>query len=248
MDRAVFDRMAELDAHHWWYVARRQILSDLIAREVRPPACARILEIGCGTGHNLEMLGKFGDVEAAELDPKARVLAAERLGKTVHDGALPGLADQLGGGFDLIALLDVLEHVAEDRDALVAIRRMLKPGGALVMTVPINKWMWTAHDAAHHHHRRYTKLEIAALARDAGYEISLLSPFNTLLFPPIAAVRLLGKVLGREDADDAMPSRGVNRLLQGLFGLERHLVGRVTLPFGVSLVAVLRRPGERATG
>jgi len=242
MERAVFDRMAELDAHHWWYVARRDILAEVIARTVRPPRDARVLEIGCGTGHNLAMLQKFGSVEAAELDPEARALAARRLGKPVHDGALPGLADQLGSGFDLIALLDVLEHVEDDRGALAAIHRMLKPGGALLLTVPINKWMWTAHDAAHHHHRRYTRAEVAARAREAGFAPQLLSPFNTLLFPPIAAVRLAGKLTGKESADDAMPSATVNRLFQGIFGLEKHLVGRLPLPFGVSLVGVLRRP------
>lgn len=241
MERAVFDRMAELDATHWWYVARRDILSEVIARTVRPPRPARILEIGCGTGHNLSMLQRFGEVEAAELDPEARRLAEKRLGKTVHDGALPGLADQVGGGFDMIALLDVLEHVKDDRGALLAIHRMLKPGGALLLTVPINKWMWTAHDAAHHHHRRYTRNEVAALAREAGFTPQLLSPFNTLLFPPIAAVRLLGKVSGRESADDAMPGAAVNSLFRRIFGLEKHLVGRLPMPFGVSLVGVLRR-------
>jgi 2-polyprenyl-3-methyl-5-hydroxy-6-metoxy-1,4-benzoquinol methylase len=241
MERAVFDRMAELDAAHWWYVARRDILSSLIAREVRPPAGARILEIGCGTGHNLSMLQRFGDVEAAELDPEARTLSERRLGRPVHVHALPELAERVDGQFDLIALLDVLEHVEDDRGAVGAIHGMLRPGGALLLTVPINKWMWTAHDAAHHHHRRYTRNEIAALAKGAGFSIQLLSPFNTLLFPPIAAVRLLGKLTGKESADDAMPSPAVNRLFETIFGLEKHLLGRLPLPFGVSLVAVLRR-------
>jgi 2-polyprenyl-3-methyl-5-hydroxy-6-metoxy-1,4-benzoquinol methylase len=241
MERAVFDRMAELDATHWWYVARRDILASVIARKICPPAGSRILEIGCGTGHNLAMLQRFGTVEAAELDPEARRLAEQRLGRPIHVEALPELADRVDGGYDLIALLDVLEHVEDDRGALAAIHRMLRPGGALLLTVPINKWMWTAHDAAHHHHRRYTKAEIAGLARGAGFRTQLLSPFNSLLFPPIAAVRLLGKLTGRESADDAMPSTAVNRLFETIFGLERHLVGRVPLPFGVSLVAVLRR-------
>ena len=241
MQREVFDRMAELDSAHWWYVARRNILSSLMAREVRPGPGARILEIGCGTGHNLAMLQRFGIVEAAELDPKARALAEQRLGRTIHVHALPDLADRVDGQFDVIALLDVLEHVADDRAALTAIWRMLKPGGALLLTVPINKWMWTAHDEAHHHHRRYSKKEIHALAREAGFKVQLLSPFNSLLFPPIAAVRLIGRLTGRQSADDSMPSNPVNSLFKRIFGLEKHLLGRVPMPFGVSLVGVFRR-------
>jgi SAM-dependent methyltransferase len=144
--------------------------------------------------------------------------------------------------YDLIALLDVLEHVPDDRSSLIAIKERLKPGGTLLLTVPINPWMWSAHDVAHHHHRRYRKREIRKLAEDAGYEIELLSPFNSLLFPPIAAVRLIGKLTGKDDSDDAMPSPAVNKALDLIFGLERELVGRLPLPFGVSLVAVLRRP------
>jgi hypothetical protein len=102
--------------------------------------------------------------------------------------------------------------------------------------------MWTAHDVAHHHHRRYRKREIEKLALDAGYAIELLSPFNSLLFPPIAAVRGIGKLTGKDDSDDAMPSPPVNKALDLIFGLERGLIGRVPMPFGVSLVAVLRRP------
>ena len=136
----------------------------------------------------------------------------------------------------------MLEHVTDDKGSLKAIRDRLKPGGALLLTVPINPWMWSAHDVAHHHHRRYRKHEIRRLAQDAGYEIELLSPFNSLLFPPIAAVRFVGKLTGKDDSDDAMPSPPINRALDFIFGLERELVGRVPLPFGVSLVAVLRRP------
>ena len=241
MERQVFDRMAELDSVHWWYVARRRILSEIIRRQVRPPADARILEIGCGTGHNLEMLRDFGTVEAVELDPEARTLASSRLGKPVHGGALPGIAGDFANPFDMIALLDVLEHIEDDSGALQAIRSMLKPGGKLLLTVPINPWMWTAHDAVHHHHRRYRPREIRQLAWNSGLAVDFLSPFNSLLFPAIAAVRALGKVTGKESSDDRLPARPVNRLLTGLFGLEQHLIGRVPFPFGVSLVAVLRR-------
>jgi SAM-dependent methyltransferase len=242
MERHVFDRMAELDATHWWFTARRHILAALIDRVVRPPKSARILELGCGTGHNLAMLEQFGRVEASELDKDARALSSKRLGRPVESAALPDLSVFPTQSFDLIALLDVLEHVSDDNAALVAIRERLKPGGKLLVTVPANKWMWSAHDVAHHHHRRYRKGELADLARRTGFSIELISPFNTILFPLIAAVRLVGRITGKAEADDSMPPAPVNAVLEALFGLERGLIGRVPLPFGVSLVAVLRRP------
>lgn len=242
MDRKVFDQMAKLDATHWWFTARRSILEGLIERVVKPPKDARILELGCGTGHNLAMLSRFGTVEASELDPIARNLASERLGRPVVEAALPDLSMFPADTYDLIALLDVLEHVVDDKGALASIFTRLRPGAALLLTVPANPWMWSAHDAAHHHHRRYRKREIDALARQAGYEIELLSPFNSLLFPPIAAARFIGRMRGDESSDDAMPGPLVNTTLETIFGLERELIGRVPMPFGVSLVAVLRRP------
>jgi SAM-dependent methyltransferase len=241
MERAVFDRMAELDQEHWWFTARRRILAEVISRVVRPPKTARLLEVGCGTGHNLPMLAHFGDVDACELDDAARTLASERFGRPVREAKLPDLGMFPEGAYEVIALLDVLEHVPDDRPALDAIMTRLKPGGALVLTVPANPWMWSAHDVAHHHFRRYTKRQLKSLALAAGYRIELLSYFNSLLFPAVAAARIVGKLSGRDAADDSMPSPVVNGLLDRIFGLEAALVGRVPMPFGVSLVAVLRR-------
>lgn len=245
MERAVFDRMAELDQYHWWFLARRRILDKLLERVVRPPANARLLEIGCGTGHNLAMLGRFGALEACEMDAGARDLSTARLGKQVGASFLPDLKAYPADHFDVIALLDVLEHVPEDRPALEAIVGRLKPGGALLLTVPANPWMWSAHDVAHHHHRRYTRRGLVRLARDTGYEIELLSPFNSLLFPAIAAARIVGKLRGEQASDDTLPRPIVNRALKAIFSFEAGLVGRMPMPFGVSLVAVLRRPQAR---
>ena len=243
MEAKVFERMAEHDATHWWFVARRQILETVIKRVVRPPAHARILEIGCGTGHNLDMLSKFGRVEATELDDSARAIATKRLGQPVVDAALPDLSRWPEQTFDMVALLDVLEHVPDDHSALEAIRGRLKPGGALLVTVPANKWMWSAHDVVHHHHRRYGRGELAAAAKRAGFDAQMISHFNTLLFPLVAAARLAGKVTGRETSDDVEPPAPLNGVLRGLFGLESALIGRVPMPFGVSLLAVLRPKG-----
>ena len=196
MERVVFNRMAEFDQEHWWFLARRRIIEQVIDRVVCPPANARILEVGCGTGHNLATLASFGIVDACELDFEARALASKRLGKPVRCARLPDLSSFRADNYDLIALLDVLEHVADDRAALTAIQSRLKPGGALIVTVPANEWMWSAHDEAHHHYRRYSKPALARLYREMGFEIELHSYFNSLLFPPIAAVRLIGKISG----------------------------------------------------
>lgn len=242
MERAVFDRMAELDQEHWWFLARRRILDKVISRVVRPPENGKVLEVGCGTGHNLTMLGKFGSIDACELDRCARALASKRLGKKVKDARLPDLSMFERNAYDLVALLDVLEHVPDDIGSLRAIHRRLRPGGALLLTVPANPWMWSAHDVAHHHFRRYTRSGLAKLFEQAGFEVQLLSYFNSLLFPPIAAARLLNKARGHDSADDALPGARVNGLLNKVFGMEAKLVGRVPMPFGVSLGAVVRRP------
>ena len=247
MDPLIYQRMAELDDSHWWFVARRKILASVIGRKVRFPKHPHILEIGCGTGHNLEMLGQFGTVEATELEPTARGIASKRLGRAVLPAALPDLGMFDPDRFDLVALLDVLEHVEDDVGALAAIHARLRPGGSLLITVPANRWMWSAHDAAHHHHRRYTRSGLKALLKGAGYDITTLSHFNSLLFPPIAAARLAGKLLGREVADDSLPSRPVNGLLKAIFQLEAPLVGRLPLPVGVSLLALVTRPGAGGT-
>ena len=242
MERAVFDRMAELDQHHWWFLARRRILEQLIRRVVRPSKGARVLEVGCGTGHNLPMLGKFGEVDASELDSSARALSTKRLGREVKAAKLPDLSMFKRDTYDLVALLDVLEHVPDDLASLRAIHRRLKPGGALLLTVPANPWMWSAHDAAHHHFRRYTRKQLEELFLRSGLEVELLSYFNTLLYPLVAAARIVGKALKRETSDDKLPSAPVNATLNKIFGMEAGMVGRLPMPFGVSLVAVVRRP------
>jgi len=242
MERAVFDRMAELDQHHWWFRARRRILEELIVRVVRPPKGGRVLEVGCGTGHNLAMLGKFGHLDASELDFAARTLSTKRLGREVKEAKLPDLSMFKRNEYDLVALLDVLEHVPDDLGSLRAIHRRLKPGGALLLTVPANPWMWSAHDAAHHHFRRYTKKQLKELFLRSGLEVQLLSYFNTLLYPLIAAARIVGKITRKESADDKLPNAPVNALLNSIFGSEACLIGRLPMPFGVSLVAVVRRP------
>jgi len=238
MERVVYRQMAELDQRHWWYRARREVLAQLIRREAMPPPNARLLEIGCGTGHNLEMLGGFGSVDALELDDEARAIAEQRLGRQVLSAPLPELAGVPDGAYDLIAALDVIEHIEDDAAALAAIAVKLKPGGKFLMTVPAHQWMWSAHDVVNHHKRRYSKGGLRRLIGASPLKLEKLGYFNSLLFPLAMADRLASRVRGKDDADLKLPSAPLNGALERIFAIERHLVGRLPLPPGLSLFAV----------
>jgi SAM-dependent methyltransferase len=238
MERVVYRQMAELDQRHWWYRARRRVLAALIRREARPPASARILEIGCGTGHNLAMLSGFGDVDALELDEEARGLAEQRLGRKVMSAPLPELAGVADRCYDLIGAFDVIEHIEDDRGALASIAAKLKLGGKLVMTVPAHQWMWSAHDVVNHHKRRYSKRSLRALIEGSPLRLDKIGYFNSLLFPVAVAERLASKLRKKEDADLTLPPAPLNTALERTFAVERHLVGRLPLTPGLSLFAV----------
>ncbi len=189
MERAIYDRMAEIDAEHWWFAARRRIVSALIAARAPQKPSARILEVGAGTGSNLAMLRGFGSLDAIEPDARARALASRRGGFPVVGGFLPDRIDLPDHRYDLIVLLDVLEHIEEDAGSLRVLRGKLAPGGRLVLTVPAAPWLWSAHDVAHHHKRRYTARTLRAACHAGGLAVRHMSHFNTLLYPAIAMAR-----------------------------------------------------------
>lgn len=238
MERVVYEQMAELDDRHWWYKARREIIADLIRREAKLPAKAEILEIGCGTGHNLAMLSGFGHVDGLELDDEARAISEKRLGRKVMRSPLPELAEVKDKHYDLIGAFDVIEHIEDDKAALASIATKLKPGGRLIMTVPAHQWMWTAHDVVNHHKRRYSKRGLKALVEGSPLKLDKLGYFNSLLFPLAVAERAASKLRGKENADVKLPPRPLNAALELVFSAERHFVGRLPLPMGLSLFAV----------
>ena len=240
MDARIYTEMATLEQQHWWFAARRKILDKLLSTLPLPPD-AQILEAGCGTGGNLAMLARHGRVYGMETNAQALELASAKGAGQIAAGRLPAPIPFDDLKFDLIALLDVLEHIDDDAATLSALRARLKPGGWLLMTVPAYPFLWSRHDELHHHKRRYVGRDLRAVSEAAGLHISYLSYFNTWLFPLIAAARLARMGEGHS-GDLSMPNKFINALLAQIFASERLLLGRVRLPFGVSLIALARNP------
>jgi SAM-dependent methyltransferase len=242
MERNVYQRLDQLEGNHWWFCARRKILKSVIERFAPKHDNLRVMEAGCGTGGNLQMLSEFGSLEAFELDDEARDIAKSKLSMDIKSGMLPDQIPYAPGKFDVVVAFDVIEHVEKDVESLAGLGRQLAPGGRLVMTVPALPWLWSKHDETHHHFRRYTSKQLNETLLKAGLQPVRISYFNTLLFPLIAGLRLTRKAFGlKEVADDAMPSTFMNKLLKTVFGFESNLVGRIPMPIGVSLLAVAQR-------
>ncbi|EPR18143.1 type 12 methyltransferase [Sphingobium indicum IP26] len=231
--------MSAQEQDHWWFVARRAIIDSLVHAHVPLPSDARILEAGCGTGGNLALLAQYGALDATEYDEDARALATALGLCRVEACALP---DAIGFGetrYDMIALLDVLEHIEEDEASLRALGARLAPNGRLLLTVPAAPWLWSDHDVLHHHKRRYTHEGLLDVVHAAGLKVEASGYFNSLLFPIAVAQRVAHQLLRRDAPLDARPSPLVNAALQRVFAAERHLLGRIPFPIGLSLYAIL---------
>jgi SAM-dependent methyltransferase len=244
MEADLYDQLWEIEQQHWWFQARRHIVRSLIDRYSNSLAQGRlrVCDLGCGTGGNLAAFADEHDVVGVEYSPQALEYARRRLGDRVRLGSLPDGVDLPAESFDVVLLTDVLEHIQDDAGGAQTALGLLRPGGIVVATVPANQWLYSEHDARHHHFRRYGKRQFRQLW--SGTDVLLLSHYNALLFPPAAAVRLANRLLPQRVASHGLkiPAGPINRFLNGVLSSESMLLGRVPLPFGLSLVAVVRKP------
>jgi len=241
MDAEHYQLDADLAESHWWWVARRKVLRRLLRRFIGRSEKRKILEVGCSTGSNLRMLQDFGTVHAMELhEPAVEYCRMRYPGIRVYDGGIP---DPLRDSYDVICLFDVLEHIEDEESALEWIDDHLTPGGVLLVTVPAFEFLWSRHDEMAHHYRRYTKPALDALLR-RRFDVAYCSYFNTHLFPAIAVVRLIQRLLHLDGGanDKAIGGRGIsNRVLQAVFASERLWLPALKLPFGVSIFAAAHK-------
>jgi SAM-dependent methyltransferase len=241
------DRDYELQTHraedgHWWYRGRRIVLSRAIA-QLELPRPARILDAGCGSGRNMVELASLGTVTGVELSHTSASLARARgVGEVVEGSvlAMPFEADS----FELAVSLDVIEHLQEDLDALRELRRVVAPGGALLVTVPAYQWLWSGHDEINHHHRRYTRRSLQRVAEQAGWRQTRTTYFNSLLLPVAILLRALDRLSTKtteSSLDLWVPPGPLNWLLERPLALEAAMIGRGgRIPAGLSLLSVFR--------
>jgi SAM-dependent methyltransferase len=241
------DRDYELQTHraedrHWWYRGRRTVL-DRVIDDLRLPARARILDAGCGSGRNMVEFARHGTVTGIELSHTSVCLAREREAGEVVEGSvleMPFDAD----AFDLAASLDVIEHLEHDLQALRELRRVVAPGGTLLVTVPAYQWLWSGHDEINHHHRRYTRRSLQRVGEQAGWQQVRTTYFNSLLLPAAILLRVLDR-FSRKTTESSLdlwvPPAPLNWVLERPLSIEAAMIGRGgRIPAGLSLLAVFR--------
>jgi SAM-dependent methyltransferase len=233
--------MLDVDEHHWWYRGRRRIIRSELDRLPLPEG-ARVLDAGCGSGRTLEELEPYGEVHGIELDPEAAEVARSRGVGEVEIGRLEDLPWE-DARFDLVTCLDVIEHTPDDRVTLSELRRVCKPGGWLLVTVPAYQALWSLHDDANHHFRRYNRPTLRAAAEESGWQLRRMTSFNSLLLAPAAAVRLIQRRAPNSEytPDIRLGPAWLNALLERPLRMEaRWLASGRTLPAGLSLMAVMQ--------
>ena len=244
MQQHTYAIMNAVEDSHWWYVGRRAILESFLAQIIQNPTTKnqkpKILDVGCGTGGNLEMLQKFGAAEGVDVSDDALAFCQSK-GLTVHKG----LAESLpfaNESFDVVTALDVVEHLDDDVAGLREMNRVLKRGGKTLIFVPAFMWLWGVQDDVSNHRIRYTKKQIVERLEKSGFEIRRATYANWTFFAPILAGRTLMKITGiKPESENNVNVSALNGVFGKLFGSERFWLKNFDFPFGVSIVVVAQK-------
>jgi SAM-dependent methyltransferase len=252
----IYELTYRTEESHWWYVARRRTILSWLTQSLasaRPSRTKpRLLDYGCGTGINLVHLAKIGTAFGVDAAPEAIAFCRQRGLQNVMATQSLAETDALavfGGDFDVVTVLDVLEHLPDEIGALRCIRALLKPGGLLVITVPAFDWLWSGEDVVSEHLRRYTHASLGRVLQKAGFETLRISYFNTLLFPLQAAVVFGNRLLRSRSMAESMVKQlpgMVNGVLTAIVSLESVLLRGLQFPIGASLICSARASEHNA--
>ncbi|HEY6807053.1 MAG TPA: methyltransferase domain-containing protein [Pyrinomonadaceae bacterium] len=235
--------MYEVEGNHWWFAGRRKIITGFIERILsrNHEQKSRILDVGCGTGANLEMLSEFGEAEGVDVSTEALSFCRQRGLNQVKLGEAEKLPypDQT---FDLVTALDVVEHLDDDLAGLREMHRVLKPGGHALMFVPAFMFLWGVQDDVSNHRRRYTIKQLKERVMAAGFEIERATFANITFFLPTLIGRVLMRITGLRPASENNLTIGfLNKPLGMILGAEHYWLKHLNLPIGVSAICVARR-------
>lgn len=251
MNREEYERMYRVEDTHWWYRSLHALVEDFLgayplpspaANQHQPAACV-LLDIGCGTGALLNQLDRHGRAFGIDLAPEALACCRKRAHARLAQASAMALPFP-AGNLQAVFMMDVLYHlnVADPMTPLREAHRVLQPGGLLFVNVPAYAWLYSSHDRAVHTARRFTRIQLTEYLRQAGFDVVRISYWNSLLFPVVAAVRLARKWMPNRGSD--LPESGgstMNTPLLFLLSVERFLIRRCSLPFGLSIFAVAEK-------
>jgi ubiquinone/menaquinone biosynthesis C-methylase UbiE len=238
--------MHDIEQSYWWFVGKQNLVRSILKSLSLSRHSDRILDIGCGTGIILKLSEAFGRGYGIDLSAEAiRYTSARDLNLIVRSDASQSIPFK-GDTFSAITCLDVLEHLDNDFNILSEMMRVCKPGGHIVLTVPAFNVLWSSHDVALHHRRRYTRKQMIDKVRQLNCRVSKNSYYNTILFIPILIARKLkpllrGKQNLQSDLFVSIP-RQMNSLLTSLFVFEIRCLQFMNFPFGVSLLLIIQKP------
>ena len=240
-DESFFDQLVRFEEQNFWFRARTDLIVDLIERFA--PAAGNMLDAGCGTGIVLKALRARTRLRLAGAEPFIQGLKWAR--DRVPDGEL--IQSDVSSlpyseQFDVAGAFDVIEHIQDDVDALAVLRRTIRPGGIVIVTVPQHPWLWSAADEIAHHCRRYRRSELAAKIERAGLRLRFTTSFVSLLLPAMLIAR---RFSGNGKAAELALPEPINRLFSAIMRIERTLIhAGVRFPAGGSLIAVAERSTE----
>ncbi|HEX8494144.1 MAG TPA: methyltransferase domain-containing protein [Pyrinomonadaceae bacterium] len=243
MQQHTYSIMYEVEGTHWWFAGRRRIITAFVEEICRKLGQdeLRILDVGCGTGANLELLGKYGKAEGVDVSLAALDFCRARGLTNVRQGEAEKLPYE-DGSFDLVTALDVVEHLDDDVAGLREMRRVLRPGGRALLFVPAFMFLWGVQDDVSHHRRRYTLPGLRRILREAGYEVERATYANISFFAPIWLGRVLMRATGlRPASENNINVSALNGLLGRVLGAESALLRRINFPFGVSALCIARK-------
>lgn len=241
MEEHLYKKFYEVETSHWWFSVRKLIVADMVHSIASMPPGSKVLDVGCGTGAMLMMFSKEFDAYGTDTSPIAIEYCRKRgltnaFCCTLESFPHPEMR------FELLTMLDVLEHIKDEGAVLRAAHQKLIPGGRILLTVPAYKYLWSIHDDLNHHQRRYVKSQLVDVLQANGFAVDFVSYFNTILFPSAFVGRIAKKLIKpTHDTTLNIPVSPINSLLRTIFSFERLLLRKTSLPFGLSLIAVARR-------